>query len=123
MLSHPPLRWTARLPGVEFAAVCRIPGGWRIKAGSSATPVGELAREGSQGATWFNQRNPAELRDLVLVKLYAPVQREGVRDAGGSEIIPPTFKGAAVISAEEGDRTEGLTNRNVLLTPAASCPD
>lgn len=31
--------------GVEFKSVCRIPGGWRIKAGSSATPNGEFGGE------------------------------------------------------------------------------
>lgn len=55
--------------GVEFNAVCRIPGGWRIKAGSSATPNGELAGEGSQGATWFSQSSPRELRTFVMVSL------------------------------------------------------
>jgi hypothetical protein len=28
--------------GVQFRSICRIPSGWRIKAGSSATPSGSL---------------------------------------------------------------------------------
>jgi hypothetical protein len=107
--------------GVKFMAICRIPGGWRIKAGSSATPDGELAGEGSQGATWFNQRNPAELRNLVLLRLYGPVQRKALRDSRGNETLPATFKGSAVISTEAGERKVSLTYKNILLTPARRC--
>ena len=39
--------------GVKFNAVCRIPEGWRMKAGNSLSPNGELSGEGSQGVTWF----------------------------------------------------------------------
>lgn len=59
--------------GVDFNAVCRIPGGWRIKAGNSATPVGELAGTGSQGATWFHHASPKELERFVLVTLYGAI--------------------------------------------------
>lgn len=76
--------------GVEFNAVCRIPGGWRIKAGSSATPNGELEGEGSQGATWFNQSSPKELKAFLLVTIYAPVQREDIGSPDNG--IPATFK-------------------------------
>lgn len=107
--------------GVEFRSVCSIPGGWRIKAGSSATPNGELEGEGSQGATWFNRGSPKELRNFVLVTLYAPVQRAdiGTSDNG----IPATFKGTATISTDDGDVSRALSYRNITLTPARRCPN
>jgi len=108
--------------GVEFKAVCHIPGGWRIKAGSSATPNGELAGEGSQGATWFSRSSPQELRSLVLVTLYAPVQRADIRSGGEGSLIPATFKGHATVSTDDGDRRRPITYRNVTLTPARRCP-
>jgi hypothetical protein len=108
--------------GVEFKTVCRIPGGWRIKAGSSATPNGELAGEGSQGATWFNQSSPKELHAFLLVSLFAPVQRVDIRSPDGSSLIPATFKGHATISTDDGDRRIPLSYRNLTLTPARSCP-
>jgi len=106
--------------GVEFRSVCHIPGGWRIKAGSSATPDGELEGEGSQGATWFNKSSPKELQTFVLVTLYAPVQREdfGSPDNG----IPATFKGTATISTDKGDVKRALSYKNITLTPARRCP-
>ena len=94
-----------------------IPGGWRIKAGNSATPDGVLEGEGSQGATWFNRSSPRELRSLALVILYAPVQRSDVRNGPDA-----TFKGAATISTDKGERKVRLTYRNVHLTPARHCP-
>ena len=103
--------------GVEFRSVCSIPGGWRIKAGSSATPNGELEGEGSQGATWFNKGSPKELRGFVLVTLYGPVQRADI-DNG----VPATFKGTATISTDDGNVRRPLTYRNVILTPARRCP-
>lgn len=103
--------------GVEFKAICKIPGGWRIKAGNSATPDGVLEGEGSQGATWFNRSSPSELRYLALITLYAPVQRSDVPN--GPDAI---FKGTATVSTDSGERTARLTYRNVKLTPASRCP-
>ncbi|MDF7774664.1 hypothetical protein P1X14_05345 [Sphingomonas sp. AOB5] len=103
--------------GVQFGAVCAIPGGWRIKAGNSATPDGDLQGEGSHGATWFSERSPAELRNFALVTLHGEVQREDV--AFGPDA---TFKGHALISTEEGERKAALDYRNVRLTPARRCP-
>ncbi len=103
--------------GVEFKAVCRIPGGWRLKAGSSATRNGTLDGEGSQGATWFNQRNPADLRKFVLVTLYGDVRKADVINGPDA-----TFKGQATISTEDGERIAPLTHANVDLTLASRCP-
>ncbi|EIZ81310.1 hypothetical protein WSK_0016 [Novosphingobium sp. Rr 2-17] len=108
--------------GVEFNSVCRIPGGWRITAGSSATPNGEFAGEGSQGATWFNQRNPKDLHAFILITLYAPVQQSDFTTVGESEVIPATFKGFATVETDDGDRHIPLTYRNITLTPAVTCP-
>jgi hypothetical protein len=106
--------------GVAFNSVCRIPGGWRIKAGSSATPNGELAGEGSQGATWFSQSSPRELRAFVMVTLYAPVQKLDRTTGSGS--VPATFKGYATVETDEGDKRVPLDYRNIKLTRASSCP-
>jgi hypothetical protein len=102
--------------GARFNAVCRIPGGWQIKAGGSATPEGELAGTGGQGATWFNQTNPKELKRFVLVTLYGPVQREDI----GS--VPATFKGSATVNNDDGDIKRALTYKNITLTPSSHCP-
>jgi hypothetical protein len=103
--------------GVAFKAVCRIPGGWRIKAGSSATPDGALEGTGSLGATWFKTRSPDGLRNLVLVTLHDALQRADVPNGPDA-----TFKGSAVISTEDGERKVSLTYRNIRLTPATRCP-
>jgi hypothetical protein len=103
--------------GVEFRAVCKIPGGWRIKAGNSATPDGVLEGEGSQGATWFNRGSPRELQRVALATLHAPVQRSDVRNGPDA-----TFKGTATVSTDNGERKVRLTYRNVQLTPARHCP-
>jgi hypothetical protein len=107
--------------GVEFKAVCHIPGGWWIEAGGSATPEGSLKGRGSLGATWLNRKSLSELRNLVLLTLYAPVQREDIRDRTGDAIIPATFKGRASVYGPKG-RVIPLTYANVRLVPAQRCP-
>lgn len=108
--------------GVTFSAVCHVPSGWTIKAGGSLTSEGGLEGEGSLGITWFRQSSPPELRNLVLVTLYGPVQRDNVRDTSGDNVIPATFNGSASIATLDGERTEPLTYRNVRLVPAGRCP-
>lgn len=107
--------------GVEFKAICHIPLGWRIAAGSSATPEGSLEGNGSQGATWFASPSPQELRYFALVTLYSAPQRADVRSRDGSGIVPATFKGQATISTDMGERQVHLTYAHVLLTPAKAC--
>lgn len=103
--------------GVEFKTVCRVPGGWRIKAGNSATPDGVLEGEGSQGATWFSRKSPVELRNFVLITLYDTVQREDVRNGPDA-----TFKGYAMISGPDRERKTTLKYRNIRLIPSRRCP-
>jgi hypothetical protein len=107
--------------GVEFKAVCHIPGGWWIEAGSSATPEGSLKGRGSLGATWLNQEGLRELQNLVLLTLYVPVQREDIRDSTDAVIIPATFKGRTNVYGRKG-RVIRLTYANVRLVPAQRCP-
>jgi hypothetical protein len=107
--------------GVEFKAVCHIPGGWWIEAGGSATPEGSIKGRGSLGATWLNRAGLRDLRNLVLVKLYAPIQRKDVRDNGGNVIIPATFKGQASVYGPPPRKIK-LTYANVRLVPATRCP-
>lgn len=105
--------------GVRFRSICRIPSGWRLKAGSSLTPNGVIEGEGSQGITWFNHGSPEELRALVLVTLYAPVQRTDIGSPDNG--IPATFKGTATISTDHGDVKRALSYRNITLMPARRC--
>jgi len=102
--------------GVEFKAVCKIPGGWRIKAGNSATPDGTLEGEGSQGATWFNRQTPPELHNFVLITLYDDVQRDDIRNGPDA-----TFRGYATISNENGERKASLTYKNIRLIASRRC--
>lgn len=106
--------------GVEFRSVCSIPSGWQIKAGSSATPNGSLEGNGSQGATWFNTGSPRQLRDFVLVTLYAPVQRADIVSA--TDEVPATFKGTVTIGTDDGDIRRDLSYKNITLRPAYRCP-
>lgn len=106
--------------GVRFRSVCSIPGGWRIKAGSSATPNAELEGQGSQGATWFNSGSPRELQNFVLVTLYAPVQPADIGSPDNG--VPATFRGAPTINTDDGDGQRALSDRNITLIPARRCP-
>lgn len=106
--------------GVDVAAVCRIPPGWTITAGRGAAFDGTVAGEGSHGVTWFRERSPAPLADLVLVSLDGPVRREEPRDGGA--IAPATFRGKATLARADGERKVTLTARNVRLVPAGGCP-
>jgi hypothetical protein len=108
--------------GVTFDAVCRIPSGWTITAGGSATPEGALEGKASLGTTWLSDPNPKPLQDLALLTLYAQVQRRDVGKEGGPVYVPATFKGKAVLETADAERKVGLTYANVRLTPAAHCP-
>ena len=110
------VRFSIETWGVQFDAVCKIPSGWRIRAGSSATPDGVLEGNGSLGATWLSQSSPPELNGLVLVTLSGAIQH---KDRGA---VPATFKGSATISAETGEPQVALTARNIRLVPARDCP-
>jgi len=107
--------------GVSFEAVCHIPSGWRIRAGSSATPDGILEGDGGEGATWFSQGSPKALNRFVLISLTGPVQKtlEETGDGG----IPATFSGYATISTEDdGEVKVPLGWQNIRLTAASRCP-
>jgi hypothetical protein len=106
--------------GVDFLAVCHIPYGWRITAGNSASPDGELDGEGSEGITWFHKCSPKELADFVLLQLYGTVQRADVPLADG--YVPATFSGQATINRDDGDRKVPLNYNNVGLLAARQCP-
>ena len=101
--------------GVQFDAVCHIPSGWFIQAGSDAAGRGVLKGEGSHGATWLNKETLGDLRGLFLVTMWTPVQRED-KPPG----FPATFKGHAVIN--DGEERRSLSYLNVKLTPADGCP-
>lgn len=108
--------------GVEFKSVCRIPPGWRIKAGSSATPDGTLEGEGSHGATWINHQSMRDLTGLVLITLNGPMRRYPVRDVKGDVIIPSTFSGHATIETPDSQREMRIGTLNIKLHRASRCP-
>ncbi len=108
--------------GVEFLAVCHLPPGWSITAGTSASPDGKLSGQGSLGVTFLDPSRLSELNGLVLMTLVAPVQKEKIESASG--IAPATFAGHAVVGTygQDGDRRLRISYRNVVLTPAKACP-
>jgi hypothetical protein len=108
--------------GVEFVAVCRIPSGWTITAGGSLDPSGVFEGEGSMGVSMPRTSNPATFRSLVLLKLYAPVQRRNWRSTDGSAEVPATFNGSATLSDGDTERKAPLSFKNVRLVPALHCP-
>lgn len=110
--------------GVRYKAVCRIPSGWTIKAGSSATAAGWLEGEGSHGATWLRGGSESELHRLVLITLDAGQRWQAVRGSRGEMIVPPTFYGDIVITNGRTDRERKLTmtRRNFRFVPVRACP-
>jgi hypothetical protein len=52
--------------GVQFRSVCHIPAGWRIKAGNSASPDGEIEGAAAKGSLGFSEEAQRNLRDLRL---------------------------------------------------------
>lgn len=108
--------------GVLFQAVCRIPSGWRIKAGSSATLDGILEGEGSHGATWLNRENMKALDRLVLITLYGPMQRDPIHSPDGSKLFPATFAGKATVETPDDQREISIGTDNIRLTRATRCP-
>jgi hypothetical protein len=106
--------------GVDFLAVCRIPHGWRIKAGGSAAPDGRIEGEATHGITYIGRT--AELQGLALVRLYGPVQKHDIRTGPGGR-IPATFAGRLGLYRASGRSQEiKLGYSNVRLTPATRCP-
>lgn len=110
--------------GVRYKAVCRIPSGWTIKAGSSATADGWFEGEGSHGATWLRAKSASELHGLVLVTLDAGQHWNPVRDSTGEIVVPTTFYGDIVITDGKTDRERKvkMARRNFRFVPVRACP-
>jgi hypothetical protein len=108
--------------GVTFKSVCHIPSGWTIKAGRSLTAEGTFEGYGSLGVSMPRSASPTAFRSLVLVELYAPVQRRDIHFPKNSGEIPATFKGFATLSDGDSERKVPLSYLNVRLAPARSCP-
>jgi hypothetical protein len=106
--------------GVTFKTVCHIPSGWRIKAGSSATPDGTLEGEGSHGATWIGGEQMRSLDSLVLIELVAPIRHDDIRD--GTGVVPATFAGKAMIETPDDQREVKIGTDNIKLSRARRCP-
>lgn len=110
--------------GVRYKAVCRIPSGWTIKAGSSATADGWLEGEGSVGATWLRRDGASELHGLVLVTLDGGQSWKPERDKRGRIVVPATFYGdiAIIDGWTDRERKVKMTRRNFRFVPVRACP-
>lgn len=78
--------------GVTFNAVCRIPYGWRIRAGNSGSLDGVLEGKGSQGVTWLSGSSPGALQTFALITLYGLVQRSDIPLRNRTGVIPATSR-------------------------------
>lgn len=101
--------------GVDWVAICRIPAGWRLRAGRSANPEGLFEGESTHGVTRLPGLEP--LRDVALVRLWGPVQWRDKPIPNG--VVPATFSGSLWLS---GGREVGLGKSTLRLTAARACP-
>lgn len=101
-------RFALSTQGVSYQAVCKLPEGWTIRAGSSIRGDGVLAGEGSNGVTWLPESSPFELEAIAAVTL-------DIESAANS------FSGSATIFGIDGEREVPLTSNNVRLTAARGC--
>lgn len=101
--------------GVDWLAICRIPAGWRLRAGRSANPEGLFEGESTHGVTRLPGLEP--LRNVALVRLWGPVQWRDKPIPNG--VVPATFAGTLRLS--EG-REVGLGESSLRLTAAGACP-
>ena len=110
--------------GVTFKAVCHIPPGWTMKAGSTAAPDGEIEGEASHGVTFINSKSQRQLSGMVLLTLYTTVQRADIGRLGDAVYVPATFKGEVNVGTygEDKERKIHLTHANIRLVPASRCP-
>jgi hypothetical protein len=63
-----------------------------------------------------------ELKNLVLLTLYEPVQARDIKLDDKGSLIPATFKGEAVVTTNDEEKKVKLTTANVRLVRAARCP-
>jgi hypothetical protein len=101
-------RFALSSQGVSYQAICRLPEGWMIKAGTDIGGGGVLEGEGSNGVTWLPQSSPPELEDLALITLDI-------------ETAPKSFSGSATIESMDGERDIILSSKNVRLKAANGC--
>jgi hypothetical protein len=101
--------------GVDWVALCRIPTGWRLRAGRDATSEGLIEGESTHGVRRLGDLGP--LRDVALVRLWGPVRARPKREAGA--LLPATFAGS--LSLSDGRRLK-LETDHLRLAPAKACP-
>lgn len=101
--------------GVDWLVLCRIPTGWRLRAGRSATPEGLLEGESTHGVTRLSTLEP--LRGLALVRVHGPLQWRDRRSADA--VVPASFAGKLSLS---GGRELRLGESNLRLARAEACP-
>jgi hypothetical protein len=102
--------------GVDWIALCRIPTGWRLRAGRSATPDGLFEGQSTHGVTRLE--NLQALGNVALVRLWAPLQWSDRRLPDGGR-APATFAGTLSFSGRGDVR---LGERSLRLVPAQACP-
>jgi hypothetical protein len=100
---------------VDWIAICRIPAGWRLRAGRDATSDGLFEGESTHGATRLAGLEP--LRNVALLRLRAPVQWRDRPLPDG--VVPASLAGTLSLS---GGRQVRLGRSNLRLGPAGACP-
>ena len=106
--------------GLTILAVCRIPRGWRITAGTDGSFGGSLAGQAGVGAAALGQRDLGRLQGMFLVR--GPIGGRHDRPQGDR---PATFAGTVTIGTYGVDapgRRGDLDASRITLAPAARCP-
>jgi hypothetical protein len=101
--------------GVDWLALCRIPAGWRLRAGRAATPEGLLEGESTHGVTRLGDFEA--LRGVALVRVWGRLQWRDRHD--GDAVFPAHFAGTLDLS---GGRQVRLGQGELQLRPATACP-
>lgn len=101
--------------GVDWLAICRIPAGWRLRAGRAATLEGLFEGESTHAVTRLARLEP--LRSVALVRFSGPPQWRDRPIPDG--ILPATFAGTLGLS--DGSQVR-LGEANLRLQPARACP-
>jgi hypothetical protein len=105
--------------GIYPLAVCHIPAGWSLTAGTDGSPIGALSGSAGVGLAFLSGKQIPQLRDLFLIVDPVPVENP-------PPTVPPTFDGKVYVGTYGSDSTpslRALKPTNIELTPAQRCPD
>lgn len=110
--------WTVRV-----LAVCNLPVGWTVTAGTFGDPGGILSGTANIGVAYLPKGRTGALHALFLVEIGQDRPADVIGPNG--EIRPATFVGSIAIGrygAETTARTVALSGHNLERRPATRCP-